>query len=595
MRYAPLALLMAFWGPVGVMGQAGTRGATGADPMTARDEALLLREASSHEWRGEIEQAERVLVDLLEHNPTSSGGLFALERILRTRSRVAGVLPFVDRFLEQAPAASGPRYMKLRVLVEIDSLAALPAAAAAWFDAEPGSPDPYREVGRIYQRAYGDPQALEVLRAGRDAVAEPNALALEIGDALARIGDAPGAVAEWARALDDPRADLDGVVLRLERLEGDRATLAAPLLAALTRPGSSEERRRAAVRVAIELGRGDLARRVAEDAFRGLPPAAAPGFLQEVARRAESADMADLSLWALSTLRRTAPAATGDAASEARMASAALAVGDTVAAIAAQTRMARALPPGSLERRRAVADLIRVETVASQAEPADLLGRLTGFRAEFPDAPELDELTARVAAGLAWRGDSAGALALVDPGPGPNSALERAWLLLDAGDVVLGREALAGALTGLAPSAATEVIQLIALLDRVAPVAADALARSAARAHHGHGDEARALLEAGIEQVSDDDRSALLFQAAQLALAQGDSAAAGAHFARIEGAHPDSPETAESMLRYARMLAADPARADQARSLLERLILERPQAAVVPDARRALERLGRGS
>ncbi|MEQ9570412.1 MAG: hypothetical protein RLN75_09505, partial [Longimicrobiales bacterium] len=89
------------------------------------------------------------------------------------------------------------------------------------------------------------------------------------------------------------------------------------------------------------------------------------------------------------------------------------------------------------------------------------------------------------------------------------------------------------------------------------------------------------------------DRPALLFQAARLAVAAGDSAAARSHFARIEGAHFDSPEAPEAMLRHARILAVDPARADEARSLLERLILERPRAAVVPDARRELERLGR--
>lgn len=586
-----LVLLLGGVAPIGLSAQTDTL----STPYSAREEAGLLREASSHEWRGRLDEAEEVLQRLLTRNPASSGGLFALERILRTRSRVAEVLPWVDRYLVENTTASGPRYMKLRVLVEVDSLEALEATAQDWFDVEPDSPDPYREVGRIYQRVFGDERAMEVFLAGRDAADDESVLALEIGDVRQRLGDAEGAVEEWARALEDPRADVEAVLRRLERLEGDRASLAEPLLSQLTGAGASEERRRAAVRVAIELGPPDMAQRVAAEGLRGLSREATPAFLQDVARRADDAGLADLSLWALTTLRRTVPAAASDAAMEARMASVALAAADTAAAVEAQIRLARALAPGSVERRRAISDLTRIEAVFSGVDGEALGRRLEGFRAEFPDAPETDPLTAAVAAGLALRGDAEGALALVDPPPGPQSELERAWLLLDAGELAAGREALSGALVGLAPSAATEVIQLIALLDRVGPSASEALARSAARQRHGDRAAARDALVSGVEAAAEDDRPALLFQAGRLAEAEGDSTSARALFARIEGAHPDSPEAPEAMLRRARLLAADPARAEEAQSLLERLILERPRAAVVPDARRELDRLRRGT
>jgi tetratricopeptide (TPR) repeat protein len=565
------------------------------DSISPQEEARRLRTASSAEWRGRLDEAETVLTGLLAGKPTSSGGLFALERILRTRSRVGEILPYVDRYLASRPDASGPRYMKLRVLVEIDSLEAVDDAARAWFEAEPASADPYREVARLIQPVLGGARALEILLEGREALGERGALALEVGDARMRLGDEEGAVREWAVALESPRTDLDGVLRRLERLGGDREALAEPILAVLTRSDASEERRRAAVRVAIDFELPDLARRIAAAGLRGLPREAAPAFLQEVARRADTAGMADLSLWALTTLQRTVPSVTGDASTEVRLAAAALAVGDTAAAIEAQTRLARALDPGSVERRRAVADLIRVEAQASSVAAGTLQQRLSGFRAEFPDAPETDELTAVVASGLATRGDEAAALELVQAAPGPQSELERAWLLLDGGDLEGGRAALEGALPGLAPTAATEVIQLMALLDRVSPAAAGVLASAAGRARHGDAVGARELLEAAADEVAEGDRPALLFQAGLLASQDGDPDGAAQFFARIEGAHPDSREAAEAMLRHARILSADPARADEARSLLERLILERPRAAVVPDARRELERLGRGS
>ncbi|MBT8403193.1 MAG: hypothetical protein KJP18_04995 [Gemmatimonadetes bacterium] len=573
----------------------GAAGQEAPDSISAQEEARRLRAASSHEWRGRLDEAETVLTGLLAGKPTSSGGLFALERILRTQSRVGEILPYVDRYLDSRPDASGPRYMKLRVLVEIDSLDAVDEAASAWFAAEPASPDPYREVARLVQPVFGGERALEILLEGREAVGEREVLALEIGDARARLGDEERAVREWAAALESPRVDVDGVLRRLERLEGDREALAEPVLAVLTRSDATEDRRRAAVRVAIDFELPDLARRLAAAGLRGLPRDAAPGFLQDVARRADTAGMADLSLWALTTLQRTVPAAPGDATTELRLAAAALAAGDTVAAIEAQTRLARALDPGSVERRRAIGDLIRVEARTSAVDGPTLEERLRGFRAEYPDAPEMDELTAAVASGLATRGDVEGALALVEVAPGPQSELERAWLLLDGGDLEGGRAALEGALPGLSPTAATEVIQLMALLDRVSPSAAAVLASAAGRARHGDADGARRLLEAGADEVAEGDRPALLFQAGLLASQGGDTVGAARYFARIEGAHPESREAAEAMLRHARILAADPARAEEARSLLERLILERPRAAVVPDARRELERLGRGS
>lgn len=242
-----------------------------------------------------------------------------------------------------------------------------------------------------------------------------------------------------------------------------------------------------------------------------------------------------------------------------------------------------------------MADLIRVEVAAPQVSVNTLQTRLRGFRSEFPDAPELDGITAAVAAGVASRGEVEAALTLVEPPPGPESRLERAWLLLDQGEMEAGREALTASLSGLAPSAATEVIQLLAVLDRVGPRAGGAMVESGARRRHGDLTSAREALDTAMDEVPDTDRPALLFQAGRLAVAAADTAAARGYFARIEGAHFASAEAPEAMLRHARLLAADPARTDEARSLLERLILERPGAAVVPDARSELNRLGRGS
>ena len=69
-----------------------------------QEEARLLRAAASRESRGDLAGAEAVLRDLVTRYPTSSGGVFALERVLRARGRVADILPgLVARLRELSP------------------------------------------------------------------------------------------------------------------------------------------------------------------------------------------------------------------------------------------------------------------------------------------------------------------------------------------------------------------------------------------------------------------------------------------------------------------------------------------------------------
>jgi hypothetical protein len=62
---------------------------------------------------------------LLADNPVSSGGLFALERILRRQGDIITILPAVDAFLVRNSESSGVRSLQLRVLSEADSAEAV--------------------------------------------------------------------------------------------------------------------------------------------------------------------------------------------------------------------------------------------------------------------------------------------------------------------------------------------------------------------------------------------------------------------------------------------------------------------------------------
>jgi tetratricopeptide (TPR) repeat protein len=557
--------------------------------VTGRDEAIAIRNAAGLEWRGQLDEAEAVLTTLLAAKPTSTGGLFALERVTRSRDRLDLVLPWADRYLEVEPAAGGIWSMKLRILAEIDSTSALRPVADDWFAVNPDNEDPWREVARVWEDAFGDDEAEALLLEGRERLGDDAALAMEIGDLRAERGDAVGAVREWARGVRRPGADLPRLRRRVAGLEGDPAVWAPALLEALIDEPTTADRRLTAVRMALQLGLHDDAAELAEAGAETLSGATRAAWLEEVAADADASEAGELALWALVALR--AEAGRADAPSlDVRIASAALAVGDTSRAVDAQARLARALPPGSDERRRVIADLIRVE--ATGAAPATLVQRYEGFRAEFGAAPELDELTALVAAGVARAGRTETALGLVgsEP-PGPRSALERGYVLLATGDREAALPHLEGSLPGLAPERATEVIQLLTGLQRCSPSGADALGAAAAAARWGRWEQALEITRAALEVVPPEDRVVLLAAAGRQAIGVGDLSRAEVYLDAVVGGYPDAPERPEAMLRLAELRSrTDAGRAD-AQRLLEELIVEGPERAVVPAARRLLERL----
>ncbi|MGD2068029.1 MAG: hypothetical protein PVI57_05045 [Gemmatimonadota bacterium] len=564
-----------------------------SEPIRAQtaDEVDVLRRAAALEARGRNEEAVALLGGLLEKRPASSGALFSLERVLRPLGRVEAVLPFADRFLEAEPRTPGVRYLKLRVLSEIDSVAGLQPAIEAWIDAEPRSPEPWREGARVLEERVGVQPALELLRRGREALDGSDLLAIETGDLLLRSGDTRGAVEEWARALGPDGSDAQLILRRLERL-GDAAEVAEALVVRLAADPTTTARRRVGVRIAVATGLSAPAVELAEKVASSLEGNARKDFLAELAGDAEQADLSAVALWAWDRMRRETAGNRERRVLNQRIASTALAVGDTATALEASIRLARSLPPGSAERRRVIADLIRVEATAG--EPDLLQRRLEGFRAEFPDAPELDELASAVAAGLRAKGRGEDAAAVLDGVRGPRSAVERAYLLFEEGAVEEGKEALLAAVGGLDPARATGTIQLAALLDRLSPPAAALVARSAALAHRARPEAALTAVEEGLPGVPGDERAAVLAHAARLAEEWGDADGAAALRGRLVAEHPEAPEAPEAGLALARWHARSPEGVEEAVRILEELILAQPGSAVVPAARRELERLRSG-
>ncbi len=334
-----------------------------ADPLV---EGRMLRSASSLESRGDYTGAERVLRELMDASPTSTGGLFALERVLRAQGRLIDVLPTVRAFLTVEPGAAAPRILELRVLSDADSLEALEAAARDWTRTDPRSADVYREIARAFAPVFGEDRALEVLLSGREALDEPSAFAMEIGDLHRELGELDAAVREWSRAVGADGAQVAAVTRRLQALPGEVGELARPLVRSLGAEPTTVARRRAGARIALEVGLEEEALTLAASAEAELAGQTRRGFLADLARRAEDREANRLALWAYESLRDQSAGASEIRSLDQRIAAIALAQGDTSKALKARERVAAAL--GSAQARTNAAGRSRTCCVSSSVE-----------------------------------------------------------------------------------------------------------------------------------------------------------------------------------------------------------------------------------
>ena len=562
-----------------------------AGQLTSREESRLLREAARAESAGDYAAAVGILTSLLQERPASSGAIFALERVLRAEGRVSQVLDPIDAFLAVDPVSSGPRYLKLKILLEVDSLAELRSAAESWIAQSPTSPDAYREVARVYERAFGGEEALSLLRRGRSSAGD-GVLAVEAGDVLVRLERPREALLEWAVALEGSDALVPGVLRRMVRTGAENPGLAREVVRELAADPASDARRRAAIEIALEAGLQAEALGVAEGVAGDLQDQDREGFLTTLLRLAEEKDADQLALWTLQQLRQEAPRGSRARTLDRQIAVTSLVAGDTVRALEARARYARGLPERSPERRRALAEMIRLG--AATDAPLELLDRFAAFREEFPNAPEADPLAVALSERFRNAGELETATFVLEGIQGPLSAQERAWLALDAGNREGARVNLMLAATGLPATEATAIVQLTGVLDRVGEQAAELAGRVSVVRHREGAAAAFALVNEAVHALPPEDQPPLLAMAARIADETDRQGEAARLRESLAATFPESSEAPEAILRLARYRATTPTGVPAAIALLEDLILVRPNSAVVPVARRELERLRAG-
>lgn len=557
-----------------------------------RLENRMLRQASSQEARGELDRAEATLRELLALQPGSSAAVFALERVFRRGDRLRELLPVLGDFLQREPSTERVWGLKLGLLVEVDSASALEEAVAAWIDAQPGSPDPYLEGAAAVREVFGTERAAALLEEGSAALGESPQLLVELGDMYVAGGRVDDASAAWAQALGRDRARSGAVFRRVEDLGEESGAAAALIVAALGSEPTNVTRLEAGAELALREDLEDEAMELASAALTRLEEREARGFLNGFARKAEDNGRDASALWAYARLREITEDPAEARSTDERLADAALAAGDTATALEARRRITESYSEGSQARRAAWTEELRIQVASPGIEGA--AEALAAFREEFPEAPDLDALSAALASRLLGRGMRDEAMAVLSGIEGPGAALERAFLLLEGGAFPEGIAALQASLPELEPSHATEILELTLALSDLSPPGGMLAAEVAIARHRGHAEQGVLQVQERIDAVPAQDRSAILAQGARAADQAGLAAEAVEFRRRIVAEYTDAREFAEAALRLARAVAAEPGGRDEAVRILEALIVSRPDSPVVPGARRELRRIQEG-
>ena len=553
----------------------------GAAGQTAVMQALDL------EQQGFLGSAAGFYAAALRAEPNNPIALLGLERVGQQVGWRDSAVAYAERAIARDSTDNTARGVEVRGLRALgrDSLAA--AALVRWLASDPRSPLPYREWAQLSLAAGRVDEARAAVERARERFRSPALLAPEMARVDVATGDWMRAAAEWrAGVTAEPQVAGAAAFSLRPAPAGTRDDI----LATLTAPGAGVSDGR---RLAADLLLGwDQAARAWALLRSELPP---PGPLAADALRA-FADRARTvagpaaqraAAQAYEMLAQIEPAAAA-VATRVESARAYAAAGDAAAA----RRLLRPLAtdPEADPADRSAAIAVMIELAVRAGDPGGAAQQLATDSAALTGS-EREALGRRIALGWLRRGevDSAGA-AIEDDGS--LDALEiRGWVELCRGHLAAARDALAGAgAAGGEADGAAERAATVALLDAVGRDTLPALGAALLLAVRGDSAASSRALVPIARQVGGEGEPALLLWAARLAAAGGDAAGAEALWREVAERFPASGVAPAAELALARALER---RGDLrgARARLEAMILGHPQSALVPEARRELDRV----
>ena len=543
------------------------------------------------ERAGQYQRAATVYFTTLRGEPTNLAALLGLERVLPSLSRLPDLLPAAQRAVAASPRNAALRALLLRTYVALNEPDSARAVAQRWTAEQPRDEAPYREWAIALEDAHRFEEARQVFLFGRRALGRPGVFGIELGELLERVGEWEAAAREWAAALSETAAQLPSAASSLAEAPAEqRERIVRAVLAA--DPKALEHR----LAAELLLGWGQPERAWSVFAPTVAEPSAdAATALRRFADLANAGNTPDARRVRALALARYADMVPEPLAVRARAeaARAFLGAGDRVAArrMLAQVAADSTAPPDA----QALAQSALVEALIDDGqlrEAATRLGADSRISGDDRAALRLKLARARIQRGELDLADS------VLLGDSSVDALAlRGWVALYSGDIQ-GAERLfraAGPYAGDRRDA-TERSVVLALLQQLPgdrfPELGSALLLVA------RGDSARAVqslrLAAGRLETGGGGgggRADILLLAGRIAvrLDSAQQRTALALFAEVAGTPGQSAAAPAAELEWARLLLRQQKPAE-AITHLEHLILAFPESAVVPEARRELER-----
>jgi len=562
--------------------------------------AQVIGEAVELERTGRQASAAVVYIAVLRGEPTNLAALLGLERVLPPLGRLPELLPLVRRALAADSANRAFRALEVRALATLNEPDSAEAAARRWIALAPGDEGPYREWALALADARRFDEARAVLVAGQRALGgvgrSAGALAVELADLAARRGDWEDAAREWGRAAAAAPDQLPNAAAQLADVPAEQRERVTRALVADPSPVARQ------LGAELLLGWGDPARAwaVFEPAVTAAGSPQAAFALRRFADLAAARGTAEGRRVRALALARLADVVPQPVAARARgdAARALLDAGDFAAARPVLERLAAdSTVPADAQ---ALANTALVEALIRQGDLDAATARLAtaGDRVPADDRAALRRALVRA---RVRRGELARADSTLAGDSSVDAAALRGWVALYRGDLKAGADLFraAGPYAG-DRSDATERTAMLALLQQVRrdrfPELGDALLTLA------RGDSTRAVQALRLTAVQlqtegwGGGAAELLLLAGRIAARPGagpdaerTAAALFTEVVRTGGTGGTGAAAPAAELEWARLLLRQ-LDAPGAIRHLEHLILTYPESAVVPEARRELER-----
>ena len=562
----------------------GVRSALFVLALGAVPELGLAQSPLQLERDGRLGEAADAYRRVLNDAPADVSALLGLERVLQRRGQLDSLRRNLLRAVRTIPTSETVREMQFRIAAALDGDDSVAVVAAQWMASIPRSTGPYRAWALWLASKGRLNEARAVIAQGRARFGDIR-LAQYGAQLAVQAADWDDAARQWTVAVATSPGLTASAAAGLRRVPEERrasvldfltndagppgAWIAAHLLAVWDRPGEAwtllastlpDDERKTSV----------LLRRFADGA-------AETGSSQGLRARGFA-------------LERLAELSRGPAADRARL-DAAQAFADAGSLAGAQRMLDRvsvASGDSSRAAAAAMATFIRVLADAGQVEAAAKRFREWEGRLTLREAERIRETIA-----WAWirRGEleRGQALLAADSTPGAHAVL--GWIALYGGELATAKQHFDAAGPYAHDRAeATRRASMLVLLEQVQVARHPELGAALLRLEEDAVDRAVTELRAAARGLSPGGRAAVLTLAGEAASKGGDAVTAEIVLVEALASDPQGPlaPSAEYQLATVYISAG---RTDEAVDRLERLILTYPKSALVPQARRLLDRV----